>query len=340
MYEIVHPQGTQVRETIDMRSTLICELTGGTVVSVLETICVPAVCRLRALIADPAGWISLEAIDNGYRWARPLPQQASQRLLPATTAGAEAAAPPAGTVAAPQPSAQSRPAAAAVEHRMDKADGQAYPLKGFVVAYGGSVTNPPKEWSDAPAVAVNRLDFVQAKRNEQAKLAQQQFQQQEPAVPTRYIGVVKSFDRLKGFGWIVSKQLKKEGKGDIWVHEKDMRSMMHTTVLISTEVTFSLGRTEGRQCATDVMIAGTESSKAPTAAASTAPAKVAMDGGTVGTQLCAPAEPAAKRARPEPARPGGTDPFSAAFATTAAKPADPLPASADNIDFTKVPKVD
>merc|ERR1711924_30457 len=64
-------QGTIVGEEVELESKDLAKLEMGQIVKVVEVQRHPDIKRVRAKIESPAGWISLENLDDGQRWARP-----------------------------------------------------------------------------------------------------------------------------------------------------------------------------------------------------------------------------------------------------------------------------
>ena len=80
-YVTVRGEGTTVTEAVEVDSPDVTTLAAGAPVYVLEVMRRDDARRVRGRIATPAGWISLEDLDTGYRWVAPAPGSAPAMAL-------------------------------------------------------------------------------------------------------------------------------------------------------------------------------------------------------------------------------------------------------------------
>lgn len=78
MYTIAHA-GTKVGPTEELSKTFLAELGKGAKVRVVEVVRREKDKRVRGRLDSPSGWISLQNIENGYRWATRDEEQAESR---------------------------------------------------------------------------------------------------------------------------------------------------------------------------------------------------------------------------------------------------------------------
>lgn len=92
LYTIQH-DGTKVAPTVALSNSFVAELRRGETVRVLEVVERPAEARVRARLEQPAGWISLRAVDTGYCWASRADAPSGGGKANVGASGSEGAAP-------------------------------------------------------------------------------------------------------------------------------------------------------------------------------------------------------------------------------------------------------